>query len=485
MVVDISKIENMSIAEAQALEQTLGTTKVNELLKLNNITTDTGEEAETVNNTMTAPNSIIKKYGIIQDIVIKSSKEDPLLKARRILNENCKPKENIEVECIGDINYKVGFGVHLIAPFLAGYEDCFMYVKEVQHEWKSDSLFVSKLTLTKSRVMDEVEWNDLEEEEEDSSGSATGSDLWKKIYALLREQEGKPYVYGANGPDSFDCSSLVQYCYNQYADELGLTLGRTTYEQCKQGTEVDKDDESQWNPGDLLFWYANPPYPGHVSVYIGGNKMLHAPRTGDVVKTVDISRTDIYAVRRFIKDTISANIKDDSIPNDYSMYLGAVDSNCSTFISNMKKYEFKNIITNKSNSFGVDPYLTAAIIAIESEGNPKCGGSYYGLMQVSGGSSDPATNIEQGLKEYNQKRSAVGIQVHVILSAYNSGEGTVEQACKQNGYNMSTVTAKQLGDALYDYVKVHNPTWNPNEKKYYASKVLKAYSTLKSKKALG
>jgi len=476
----MSKIENMSIAEAQAL----GTTKVNELLKLNNITTDTGEQAETVNNTMSAPSSIIKKYGIIQDIIIKSKKEDPLLKARRILNENCKPKETIEVECIGDVNYRVGFGVHLIAPFLKGHEDCFMYIKEVSHEWKSDSLFVSKLTLTPSRVMDEVEWNDLDDEE-DSTGSTDGSDLWKKIYGLLRQQEGKDYVYGATGPDTFDCSSLVQYCYNQFKDELGLTLGRTTYEQCKQGTSIDKDNKAEWNPGDLLFWYASPPYPGHVSVYIGGNKMIHAPKTGDVVKTVDVTRNDIYAVRRVIKEIVTTNIKDDSIPSDYAMYLGAVESNCSTFIVNMNKHGYKNIITSKSNAAGIDSYLTAAIIAIESEGNPNAGGSYSGLMQISGGSSDPATNIEQGLKEYNQKRSAVGIQVHVILSAYNSGEGTVEQACKQNGYNMSTVTVKQLGDALYDYVKSHNPTWNPSEKKFYSSKVLKAYSILKSKKALG
>ncbi len=54
----MSNIEHMSIAEAQSL----GTKKVNELLKLNNITNDNGEEAEVVNNTLTAPSSIIKKY---------------------------------------------------------------------------------------------------------------------------------------------------------------------------------------------------------------------------------------------------------------------------------------------------------------------------------------------------------------------------------------------------------------------------------------
>lgn len=480
----MSNIEHMSIAEAQYLEKTLGTEKVNELLKLNNITTDSGEEVETINNTMTAPNSIIKKYGIIQDIVIKSNKEDPLLKARRILNENCKPKETIEVECLGDINYRVGFGVHLIAPFLKGYEDCFMYIKEVEHEWKSESLFISKLTLTPSRVMDYVEWNDSDEDEEGSAGT-DGSDLWKKIYALLREQEGKDYVYGATGPDNFDCSGLIQYCYNQFTDELGITLGRTTYEQVKQGSSVDKDDKDQWNPGDLLFWIGKDTPPSHASVYIGGNKMIHAPQTGDVVKTVDVTRTDIYAVRRVIPESFSADAKDSSIPSDYESNLGSVDGNCTTFISNMKKYGYKDILTSKSHSAGVDPYLMAAITAIESEGNPNCGGTYYGLMQVSGGSSDPSTNIQQGINEYKEKMKAVGTQqVHVILSAYNSGQGTVLEACKQSSYDVKTVSIKQLGDALYSYVSSHERDWDPNEKKYYASKVLKAYSILKSKKAL-
>nr|WP_241425124.1 NlpC/P60 family protein [Clostridium saccharoperbutylacetonicum] len=481
-LIAVSDIEHMSISEAQALEKSLGAQKVKELLKLDNLTTDNGEDAEAVNNTLSAPNAILKKYGIIQDIIIKSKKEDPLIKSYRILNENCKPKETIEVECIGDINYKVGFGVHLIVPFLKGYEDCFMYVKEVEHEWKSDNLFISKLTLTKSRVMDEVEWSDLDDDDSTDSSTA-GSKLWDKIYTLLKQQEGKNYVWGATGPDSFDCSGLVQYCYNQYSSELGLRLGRTTYEQCKQGKEIG-NDKGVWIPGDLLFWKGSDTPPSHVSIYIGGNKMIHAPKTGDVVKTVDVTRTDIYAVRRVIPEEVAESIKEDNIPSDYEGNLNSVDSNCSTFISNMSKYGYKDIITSKSNALSVDPYLAAAIIAIESEGNPKCGGTYYGLMQVENGSGDPSTNIGQGIEEYKKKRSAVGIQVHVILSAYNSGEGTVEQACKQSGYNMSNVTIKQLGDALYDYVKAHNPSWDANEKKYYASKVLKAYNILKSKKAL-
>ncbi|WP_315074063.1 NlpC/P60 family protein [uncultured Clostridium sp.] len=460
---------------------------VEETLKLDNLTLKNSsgdiEESEVVNNTITAPSSITKKYGIIQDIITKSKKEDPLIKARRILNENCKPKEEINVECIGDVNYRVGFGVHLVVPFLKGYEDCFMYIKEVEHEWKNDSLFISKLTLTPSRVMDEVEWSDLDDDDS-TDNSTSGSDLWEKIYKLLKQEEGKSYVWGAHGPDTFDCSGLVEYCYNQFKDELGITLGWTTYEQCKQGKEIGTD-KGEWAPGDLLFWIGEDTPPSHVSIYIGGDKMIHAPKTGDVVKTVDVTRTDIYTVRRVIPEQISLNIDDSSIPSDYASHLTAVDGNCSSLISNMKKYGYKDIITKKSNEAGVDPYIIAAIIAIESEGNPNTSGSYSGLMQTSGGSSNPETNIEQGINEYKEKMNAVGShQVHVVLSAYNSGQGTVLEACKQAGYDVNNVSIKELGDALYTYVSTHERDWDPDEKKYYASKVIKAYGILKSKKAL-
>ena len=99
----------------------------------------------------------IKRYGVRQEILIQSKKEDAYIRAKTMLAEHSKPEEDIEVECIGDIDYRVGFGVHVLLPFLPKYYDCFMYVKEVEHEWKKKDMFVSKLTLTPSRIMDEKE----------------------------------------------------------------------------------------------------------------------------------------------------------------------------------------------------------------------------------------------------------------------------------------------------------------------------------------
>ncbi|MFR2889234.1 NlpC/P60 family protein [Clostridium butyricum] len=476
-----SVLSSMSIGKAEAL----GTSKVNELLNLSQTginNSNTHEEEKVINNTITAQESLVRRYGIRQEIVIKNNKEDPNVKARRILSENCKPVEEIEVECIGDLDYRVGFGVHVYLPFLSQYSDCLMYIKSIEHEWKPNGMFISKLTLTPSRVMDEKEWSDTTEDDEDSS-SSSGSDLWTKIYPLLKQQIGKPYVYGATGPDSFDCSGLVQYCYNQFENEIGFHINRTTYEQLKQGKQIDNTNMDEWEPGDLVF-----PHDGHVVVYTGDKKCIEAMKTGTNVMEHEYSRNSTYAVRRVLPESLKVYDGGSvDIPTDYlNTIKNGVESNIYTFIKNMDNYGYKNNLISICKKYSIEPYTMAGLICIESEGNPVCGtGSYRGLCQTENGSSDPATNIKQGCEEYNQKCSATGYSsIWVSMSAYNSGEGTVIKACKESGKDMKTISMKELGDALYNYVKSHNPGWNANEKKYYAAKVCLAISILKGKKAL-
>ncbi|RVU70928.1 MULTISPECIES: C40 family peptidase [Lactobacillus] len=108
-----------------------------------------------------------------------------------------------------------------------------------------------------------------------ATGDAAG------IIALAKAEAGKNYVWGAEGPDSFDCSGLVQYVFSQAA---GVNLPRTTYAQVKSGTSVSMDN---LQPGDLLFWgSATAPY--HVGIYLGNNKYIHAatPKQGVVVQTL-------------------------------------------------------------------------------------------------------------------------------------------------------------------------------------------------------
>jgi cell wall-associated NlpC family hydrolase len=93
------------------------------------------------------------------------------------------------------------------------------------------------------------------------------------VVGAAMSQLGKPYVWGAAGPDSFDCSGLVAWAYAQ----LGVSLPHSSYAQASMGTPVSRD---QLEPGDLVFFDGN----GHVGIYIGGGQFVHAPHTGDVVK---------------------------------------------------------------------------------------------------------------------------------------------------------------------------------------------------------
>ncbi|MGW2815185.1 NlpC/P60 family protein [Streptomyces sp. NPDC001415] len=89
---------------------------------------------------------------------------------------------------------------------------------------------------------------------------------------------GKPYVWGATGPSSFDCSGLTQAAWKA----AGVGLPRTTYTQINAGSRVAR---SQLAPGDLVFFYSGI---SHVGLYIGGGQMIHAPHPGAPVRIAPI-----------------------------------------------------------------------------------------------------------------------------------------------------------------------------------------------------
>ncbi|MFF9111814.1 MULTISPECIES: NlpC/P60 family protein [unclassified Streptomyces] len=110
-----------------------------------------------------------------------------------------------------------------------------------------------------------------------STGTSTSTQADKAL-AFARAQIGKPYVWGATGPDSYDCSGLTQAAWKA----AGVDLPRTTYDQVNAGTTVPL---SQARPGDLVFFYGDV---SHVGVYIGGGMMIHAPKPGAYVREESI-----------------------------------------------------------------------------------------------------------------------------------------------------------------------------------------------------
>lgn len=116
--------------------------------------------------------------------------------------------------------------------------------------------------------------------------------LNEKIVNTAMQYLGVPYVWGGTTPDGFDCSGLVQYVYK--VNEM--TISRTTYTQVNEGNYVPKNELEQ---GDLVF-FGRASSPHHVGIYIGDNKFIHAPQSGDVVKISNMSDRSDYATGRRI-----------------------------------------------------------------------------------------------------------------------------------------------------------------------------------------
>jgi peptidoglycan DL-endopeptidase CwlO len=108
----------------------------------------------------------------------------------------------------------------------------------------------------------------------------------RALRAALTRQ-GAPYIWGAEGPATFDCSGLVMWAYRQ----AGVSLPRVAFDQARVGTPVT----SGLLPGDLiaLYWPVS-----HIGIYVGNGLYINAPQSGDVVKVARVPWRDVTAIRR-------------------------------------------------------------------------------------------------------------------------------------------------------------------------------------------
>ncbi len=95
---------------------------------------------------------------------------------------------------------------------------------------------------------------------------------------MAMAQQGKPYVWGGAGPNSYDCSGLTQFAFRA----AGVNLPHSSRTQATMGTPVARGD---LRPGDLVAFYSPV---SHVGIYIGNGQMVHAPTSGDVVKVASV-----------------------------------------------------------------------------------------------------------------------------------------------------------------------------------------------------
>ncbi|MET9442585.1 NlpC/P60 family protein [Streptomyces sp. NPDC006610] len=113
-----------------------------------------------------------------------------------------------------------------------------------------------------------------------SGSAAPATGRASSAYAAAQSKIGSPYVYGASGPSSFDCSGLTSWAFAQ----AGVQIPRTSQAQASYGTRIYS--QSDLRVGDLVIFYSDL---HHVGFYAGNGQVLHAPRSGTVVRYESIN----------------------------------------------------------------------------------------------------------------------------------------------------------------------------------------------------
>lgn len=124
---------------------------------------------------------------------------------------------------------------------------------------------------------------------ESAVASAAPTSTGQKISDAAMSKQGAPYVWGATGPSSFDCSGLTSWAYNQ----VGKSIPRTSGAQASGGTPVSLN---ALQPGDIISYYSGA---SHVAIYIGDGKIVHALNEGSPVQVNDLNYMPINNAVRF------------------------------------------------------------------------------------------------------------------------------------------------------------------------------------------
>lgn len=346
------------------------------------------------------------------------------------------------------------------------------------------------------------------------------------------------------GKHYWDCSSLVQRAY-EAAGISGIgTYTANQYPHCLDsagGLLIPIKEVDKALPGDMV-WFKDPPQPTtqaglqtvnygdtmhvhHIGIYIGNNQYAHASNP-DTFPNIKVSTLGYYdhemcfgRVKALIDLDKQASMgatgsgawskEAQKITDELWNASKVADSNVSGMLDNMQRYGYKDVLKEAAKAKGFDPYFIGAICAIESTGNPMCGGNYPGIMQSSSGYpsstlSGIKDNIEKGCNDLINKANWLKAKgwkesnMPLLATAHNCGQyGTTDALGHSNEtypnvaipmmgkkYDLATVTVQEASSVIADYTSKYQRYWNTEEKRTYACKVLRAYNLLLSKKAL-
>ncbi|MFF9172500.1 C40 family peptidase, partial [Streptomyces sp. NPDC014793] len=148
--------------------------------------------------------------------------------------------------------------------------------KEVQGKLAEAQKLLNTLTAKEKAALaaEQQRANRSSSDRVDLGNDSSASGRAAAAFSAAQSKIGSPYVYGATGPSSYDCSGLTSWAYAQ----AGVSIPRTSEAQSGIGTRLTR---SQLQVGDLVFFFNDL---HHVGLYAGNGQILHAPRTGTVVR---------------------------------------------------------------------------------------------------------------------------------------------------------------------------------------------------------
>ncbi|MFI5493154.1 transglycosylase SLT domain-containing protein [Actinoplanes sp. NPDC051859] len=257
-----------------------------------------------------------------------------------------------------------------------------------------------------------------------TTGTTSSGVTGQSIVDAAKKYLGTPYVFGSTNPDKgLDCSALVQRAYK----DMGIDLPRTSSQQAKVGTKVDGLANAK--PGDILAF--NSPVD-HVSIYLGNNKMIAAPKPGDEVKI-----QSVYEKPTHIRRVLSTDAAAGTAATTAAGAAGAVRPASLQNSSSLAGVPYADMFVRAGAKYGVSPKLLAAVAKVESGYNPKAvsPAGAQGLMQLM-----PATARGLGVKNSFDPEQAINgaakllrnnlkefKSVDLALAAYNAGGGNVHK----------------------------------------------------------
>lgn len=253
------------------------------------------------------------------------------------------------------------------------------------------------------------------------------------LLAAANTYLGVPYKWGGTDPAvGLDCSGFVQRAYK----DIGISLPRVAADQARQGTKVESIADAK--PGDLVA-FGSP--VDHIGIYVGDNKMIVAPRTGDVVKVQTLYRKPT-AIRRILPDvatlpTVPTVAGQGTVAGQAMSAVGAIGAGSGALAQAPAAYQ--SLFMNAQTKYGVSANLLAAVAKQESNFNPRAVSPVgaRGLMQIMPGTArglgvnpnDPTQAVDGAARLLRDHLNRFG-STELALAAYNAGPGAVS---KYNG----------------------------------------------------